>query len=79
MVLTNFSSSDGSSASSGGGGGRGGGNTPSRPPPNDPPPKYTPPPSYSTATGARIARMLRQSFRHSVRRIREIAAAQNNR
>ena len=34
---------------------------------NDPPPKYTPPPSYSTATGARIARMLRQSFRRSVR------------
>ncbi len=30
---------------------------------SDPPPKYTPPPSYSTATGARIARMLRQSFR----------------
>ncbi|XP_075227667.1 sodium-dependent transporter bedraggled isoform X2 [Lycorma delicatula] len=36
---------------------------------NDPPPKYTPPPSYSTATGARIARMLRQSFRRSVRRL----------
>ncbi|CAB3366261.1 Hypothetical predicted protein [Cloeon dipterum] len=37
--------------------------------PYDPPPKYTPPPSYSTATGARIAHMLRQSFRHSMRRI----------
>ena len=35
----------------------------------DPPPKYTPPPSYSTATGARIARMLRESFRRSVRRL----------
>lgn len=35
----------------------------------DPPPKYTPPPSYTTATGARIAKMLRQSFRRSVRRI----------
>ncbi|XP_066909040.1 sodium-dependent transporter bedraggled isoform X2 [Halyomorpha halys] len=35
----------------------------------DPPPKYTPPPSYSTATGARIAKLMRQSFRRSVRRI----------
>ncbi|KAL1131256.1 hypothetical protein AAG570_010874 [Ranatra chinensis] len=35
----------------------------------DPPPKYTPPPSYTTATGARIAKLLRQSFRRSVRRI----------
>ncbi|KAG8315150.1 hypothetical protein J6590_076658 [Homalodisca vitripennis] len=35
----------------------------------DPPPKYTPPPSYTTATGARIAKMLRQSFRRSMRRI----------
>ncbi|XP_014258798.1 sodium- and chloride-dependent glycine transporter 1 isoform X2 [Cimex lectularius] len=35
----------------------------------DPPPKYTPPPSYSTATGARIAKFLRQSFRRSLRRI----------
>ena len=38
----------------------------------DPPPKYTPPPSYSTATGARLARMLRQSrqsLRRSVRRL----------
>uniref|UniRef100_A0A6V7M2F4 Transporter n=1 Tax=Bracon brevicornis TaxID=1563983 RepID=A0A6V7M2F4_9HYME len=35
----------------------------------DPPPKYTPPPSYTTATGARIAKILRQSFRRSIRRI----------
>lgn len=35
----------------------------------DPPPKYTPPPSYTTATGARLAKMLRQSIRRSVRRI----------
>lgn len=35
----------------------------------DPPPKYTPPPSYTTATGARIAKLLRQSIRRSVRRI----------
>ncbi|XP_046403337.1 sodium-dependent transporter bedraggled [Ischnura elegans] len=35
----------------------------------DPPPKYTPPPSYTTATGARIAKMLRQSFRRSMRRL----------
>lgn len=34
----------------------------------DEPPKYTPPPSYTTATGARIAKMLRQSIRRSVRR-----------
>lgn len=32
------------------------------------PPLYTPPPSYSTATGARLARALRKSFRKSVRR-----------
>jgi solute carrier family 6 (neurotransmitter transporter), invertebrate len=36
---------------------------------DDAPPKYTPPPSYTTATGARIAKMLRQSIRRSVRRI----------
>jgi len=54
VVLTNFSANA---------------TTPTPPPPNDPPPKYTPPPSYSTATGARIARMLRQSFRRSVRRL----------
>ncbi|KFB49808.1 hypothetical protein ZHAS_00017827 [Anopheles sinensis] len=35
----------------------------------DAPPKYTPPPSYTTATGARIAKMLRNSIRRSVRRI----------
>jgi len=38
----------------------------------DPPPKYTPPPSYTTATGARIAKMLRQSFRRSMRRIANV-------
>ena len=43
-------------------------------PASDPPPKYTPPPSYSTATGARIARMLRQSFRRSVRRLQSSVA-----
>lgn len=32
------------------------------------PPLYTPPPSYSTATGARLAKALRSSFRRSVRR-----------
>ena len=35
----------------------------------DDPPKYTPPPSYTTATGARIAKMFRNSIRRSVRRI----------
>lgn len=35
----------------------------------DPPPKYTPPPSYSTATGARLAKMLRHSFHRTIRRI----------
>ncbi|XP_059609119.1 sodium-dependent transporter bedraggled isoform X1 [Phlebotomus argentipes] len=35
---------------------------------DDAPPKYTPPPSYTTATGARIAKLLRQSIRRSVRR-----------
>jgi len=49
VVLTNFSSTTGASSSS-----------PTPPPANDPPPKYTPPPSYSTATGARIARMIRE-------------------
>lgn len=34
----------------------------------DPPPKYTPPPSYSTATGARLLRSLRTSFR-TLRRV----------
>uniref|UniRef100_A0A1A9UWA6 Transporter n=1 Tax=Glossina austeni TaxID=7395 RepID=A0A1A9UWA6_GLOAU len=37
--------------------------------PDDAPPKYTPPPSYTTATGARLAKMFRQSIRRSVRRI----------
>ncbi|CAH0384145.1 unnamed protein product [Bemisia tabaci] len=44
-------------------------------PVEDPPPKYTPPPSYSTATGARIAKLLRQSLRRSVRGIRNIRSA----
>lgn len=35
---------------------------------DDAPPKYTPPPSYTTATGARLAKMLRNSIRRSVRR-----------
>lgn len=39
-----------------------------RPFQDDAPPKYTPPPSYTTATGARLAKMLRQSLRRSVRR-----------
>ncbi|CAH1975280.1 unnamed protein product [Acanthoscelides obtectus] len=38
-------------------------------PAEDPPPKYTPPPSYTTATGVRLAKLLRQSIRRSVRRI----------
>lgn len=38
----------------------------------DPPPKYTPPPSYTTATGARIAKFLRQSIRRSVRRLASV-------
>ena len=57
VVLTNFTNNSGNS------GNGSGGNTAAAPP------KYTPPPSYSTATGARIARMLRQSFRRSVRRL----------
>ncbi|XP_073811591.1 sodium-dependent transporter bedraggled isoform X2 [Musca autumnalis] len=36
---------------------------------DDAPPKYTPPPSYTTATGARFAKILRQSIRRSVRRL----------
>lgn len=35
----------------------------------DPPPKYTPPPSYTTATGARLAKLFRQTLRRSIRRI----------
>ncbi|XP_018331039.1 uncharacterized protein LOC108740985 [Agrilus planipennis] len=38
----------------------------------DPPPKYTPPPSYTTATGARIAKFFRQSIRRSIRRIANV-------
>ncbi|KAK4311260.1 hypothetical protein Pmani_017219 [Petrolisthes manimaculis] len=37
---------------------------------SDPPPKYTPPPSYSTATGARLAKLVNQSVRQSMRRLR---------
>ncbi|XP_047103394.1 sodium-dependent transporter bedraggled [Schistocerca piceifrons] len=44
----------------------------------DPPPKYTPPPSYTTATGARIAKLLRQSFRRSVRRITQALTDSSN-
>ncbi|KAK6637039.1 hypothetical protein RUM43_010713 [Polyplax serrata] len=47
-------------------------NTTELPVAEDPPPKYTPPPSYSTATGIRIAKLLRQSFRRSVRRIQTV-------
>ena len=47
-------------------------------PVNDPPPKYTPPPSYSTATGARIARFLRQSLRQSIRRFRGESVERQN-
>lgn len=36
---------------------------------DDPPPKYTPPPSYTAVTGSRIAKMLRNSIRRSVRRL----------
>ena len=65
VVLTNFTNNSSNSS---------GGNTAAAP--ADPPPKYTPPPSYSTATGARIARMLRQSFRRSVRRLAGAGAGQ---
>ncbi|KAJ8982729.1 hypothetical protein NQ317_019520 [Molorchus minor] len=44
----------------------------------DPPPKYTPPPSYTTATGARIAKFLRQSIRRSVRRIANVLGESSN-
>lgn len=44
----------------------------------DPPPKYTPPPSYTTATGARIAKFLRQSIRRSVRRIASVLGEPSN-
>ena len=43
----------------------------------DLPPKYTPPPSYTTATGAKIAKLLRQSIRRSVRRIGNILSENN--
>jgi len=50
-------------------------------PQDDAPPKYTPPPSYTTATGARLAKLLRNSIRRSVRRILggEGSNLQNNR
>jgi len=60
VILTNFTNTVTTSSSA----------------PADPPPKYTPPPSYSTATGARIARMLRQSFRRSVRRLQGARGAE---
>lgn len=44
----------------------------------DPPPKYTPPPSYTTATGARLAKFLRQSIRRSVRRIANVLGEGSN-
>ncbi|KAL3277125.1 hypothetical protein HHI36_012481 [Cryptolaemus montrouzieri] len=44
----------------------------------DPPPKYTPPPSYTTATGARIAKFLRQSIRRSVRRLANVLGESSN-
>lgn len=50
--------------------------TPPTPQP-DPPPKYTPPPSYSTATGARIAKMLRQSIRRSIRGVRRYSKSED--
>ncbi|KAG7167846.1 Sodium-dependent neutral amino acid transporter B(0)AT2-like, partial [Homarus americanus] len=57
------------------GGGRDGqddsGAIPTPRPFSDPPPKYTPPPSYSTATGVRFAKLLNQSLRQSMRRLRE--------
>lgn len=43
----------------------------------DLPPKYTPPPSYTTATGAKAAKLLRQSFRKSVRRVGNILRENN--
>lgn len=48
-------------------------------PAEDPPPKYTPPPSYTTATGARLAKLLRQSLRRSVRRITSILGESSTR
>lgn len=48
-------------------------------PVEDPPPKYTPPPSYTTATGARIAKLLRQSLRRSMRRITSILGESSSR
>lgn len=44
----------------------------------DPPPKYTPPPSYTTATGARIAKFVRQSIRRSVRRLANVLGESSN-
>lgn len=44
----------------------------------DPPPKYTPPPSYTTATGVRIAKFLRQSLRRSVRRLANVLGESSN-
>ncbi|XP_051173123.1 sodium-dependent transporter bedraggled isoform X2 [Leptopilina boulardi] len=44
----------------------------------DSPPKYTPPPSYSTATGERMAKFLRRSFRKSIRSIGKILRESND-
>ncbi|XP_050296620.1 sodium-dependent transporter bedraggled isoform X2 [Anthonomus grandis grandis] len=46
-------------------------------PPPDPPPKYTPPPSYTTATGAGLIKILRQSIRRSTRRIAHLLGERN--
>lgn len=45
---------------------------------DDPPPKYTPPPSYTTATGAKIAKFLRNSLRRSIRRITNTLGESSN-
>ncbi|KAL7631575.1 UNVERIFIED_CONTAM: hypothetical protein RMT77_018124 [Armadillidium vulgare] len=54
----------------------GDGNSDSRPF-SDPPPKYTPPPSYSTATGSGFTKLFGQSFRRSVRRLRNSLITSN--
>lgn len=43
----------------------------------DSPPKYTPPPSYTTATGAKMAKFLRRSFRRSIRSVRNMLSESN--
>ncbi|KAB7499709.1 hypothetical protein Anas_06826 [Armadillidium nasatum] len=44
---------------------------------SDPPPKYTPPPSYSTATGSGFTKLFGESFRRSVRRLRNSLITSN--